>query len=42
VLKNGNWNIQDVLLAQSILQANCMGLIAKQAQQLMLIIPDTL
>jgi hypothetical protein len=41
MLKNGNWNIQDILLTQSLLQESRMGLIAKQAQRLMLIIPLT-
>jgi hypothetical protein len=39
VLKNGNWNIQDILLAQSLLHERCLGLIAKQAQRSMRVIP---
>jgi hypothetical protein len=39
VLKNGNWNIQDILLAQFLLHESRMGLIAKHAQRSMLIIP---
>jgi hypothetical protein len=43
VLKNGNWNMQDILPAQSPLYESRMRLIAKQAQRSMLIIhPDTL
>jgi hypothetical protein len=42
LLKNGNWNIQDIFLAQSLLHDSGMGFIAKQAQRSMLIIPDTL
>jgi hypothetical protein len=42
-LKNGNWNIQDILLAQSHLHESRMRLIATRAQWSMLIvIPDNL
>jgi hypothetical protein len=41
VLKNGNWNIQNILLAQFPLPESRIGLIAKQAQRSMLIISPT-
>jgi hypothetical protein len=39
VLKNGNWNIRDILLAQSLIQESRMGSMAKEAQRSVLIIP---
>jgi hypothetical protein len=39
VLKNGNWNTQDTLLAQSLLHETRMRSIKKQAQRSMVIIP---
>jgi hypothetical protein len=41
VLKNRNGNKQDILLAQSLLHESRMGLITKQAQRSMPIIPQT-